>query len=53
MPNANWLVDPSRKGTLTGDVTEVTEHDRKVLHALGERLADIAALPVHAETAAR
>jgi hypothetical protein len=53
MPNANWLVDPSRKGTLTGDVTEVTEHDRKVLRALGERLADIAALPVHAETAAR
>ena len=51
MEDGNWLVDPSRRGTLTGSRAEVTEADRKVLRALGERLATIAALPVHAETA--
>jgi hypothetical protein len=49
--DANWLVDPSRRGTLTGTRAEVTEADKKVLRHLGERLAAIAALPGHAETA--
>ena len=53
MQAANWLVDPSRRGTLTGVGAEVTEVDKQVLRALGERLATIAALPVHAETASR
>jgi hypothetical protein len=53
MQDANWLVDPSRRGTLTGVGAEVTEVDKQVLRALGERLATIAALPVHAETAPR
>src|ERR1019366_5456946 len=53
MQDANWLVDPSRRGTLTGVGAEVTEPDKQVLRALGERLATIAALPVHAETASR
>ena len=51
MEDANWLVDPSRRGTLTGTRAEVTEADKKVLRHLGERLAAIAALPGHAETA--
>ena len=51
MEDANWLVDPSRRGTLTGAPAEVTEADKKVLRDLGERLAAIAALPGHAETA--
>src|ERR1019366_4592784 len=53
MQDANWLVDPSRRGTLTGFGAEVTEPAKQVLRALGERLATIAALPVHAETASR
>jgi len=51
MEDANWLVDPSRRGTMTGSRAEVTEADKKVLRSLGERLAEIAALPRHAETA--
>jgi len=49
--DANWLVDPERKGASTGSPAEVTEADKKVLRSLGERLAEIAALPRHAETA--
>lgn len=51
MQGANWLVDPSRKGTFTGVAMEVTEADRKLLRTLAERLAEIAALRVHAEKA--
>jgi hypothetical protein len=36
---------------MTGSRAEVTEADKKVLRSLGERLAEIAALPRHAETA--
>jgi hypothetical protein len=37
---------------MTGARAEVTEADKKVLRGLGERLADVAALARHAETAA-
>ncbi|MGO9963599.1 MAG: hypothetical protein ACLPUG_09265, partial [Acidimicrobiales bacterium] len=37
---------------MTGARAEVTEADKKVLRGLGERLADVAALAGHAETAA-
>ena len=51
MQDANWLVDPERRGTMTGTRAEVTAADKKVLRGLGERLAAVAALPGHAETA--
>ncbi|MGD0876397.1 MAG: hypothetical protein ABSA14_15650, partial [Acidimicrobiales bacterium] len=53
MEDANWLVDPSRRGTATGVGADITEPDKKVLRTLGEKLATIAALPVHAETASQ
>ena len=53
MQDANWLVDPSRRGTLTGVGTEATESDKQVLRTLGEKLAAVAALPVQAETASK
>jgi len=51
MEERNWLVDPSRKGTGTGTHAEVSEADKKLLRGLGERLAAVAALPGHGETA--
>ncbi|MGA2805977.1 MAG: hypothetical protein ABSF89_16580 [Acidimicrobiales bacterium] len=36
---------------MTGTRAEVTAADKKVLRGLGERLAAVAALPGHAETA--
>ena len=51
MQDTNWLVDPERKGTLTDTHAEVSEADKKVLRGLGGRLADVAALAEHAETA--
>jgi hypothetical protein len=53
MQDSNWLVDPSRRGTLTGVGTEATETDKQVLRSLGEKLAAVAALPVQAETASK
>ena len=53
MEDANWLVDPSRRGTLTGAAADVTEADKQVLRALGDKLATIAARPGHAETASK
>ena len=51
MQDTNWLVDPERKGTMTDTHAEVSEADKKVLRGLGGRLADVAALAEHAETA--
>jgi hypothetical protein len=51
MQDTNWLVDPSRKGSLTGVVTEVTDAAKKVLRSLGERPATIVAIAVHANKA--
>ncbi len=51
MQDTNWLVDPARRGAVTGGGAEVTEADKKTLRALGERLAALAALPVQDETA--
>jgi hypothetical protein len=45
------LVDPSRKGPLTGVVTEVTDAAKKLLRSLGERPAIISAIAVHANKA--
>jgi hypothetical protein len=50
MQDANWLVDPSRRGTLTGLGAEATGPDTQVLCNLGEKLATVASLPVQAET---
>ena len=49
---AEWLVDPARQQAAPLAGTEVTKADKKVLRALGERLAVIADLPVQAATAA-
>ena len=51
MQDSNWLVDPSRRGTLDGYPRRGHRSRQEVLRILGERLAAIAALPVHAETA--
>ena len=51
MQDTNWLVDPARRGALTGAEAEVTPADRDVLRHLGQRLAGIAALAVQDETA--
>jgi hypothetical protein len=53
MEDANWLVDPERRGTFKTDTADITEPDKMVLRTLGEKLATIAALPVHAETASQ
>ena len=53
MPDTNWLVDPGRRGTLAAGAAGVSRSDQQTLRALGQRLAEIAALPVQAETAAR
>ena len=53
MEDANWLVDPERRSTLSGAAANVTESDKQILRTLGEKLATVAALPVHAETASR
>jgi len=52
MVDANWLVDPSRRGTATG-VEQIYRARQEGLRTLGEKLATIAALPVHAETASQ
>jgi hypothetical protein len=48
----DWLVDPAHRTVLTLAGKEVSDHDKKVLRALGGRLAAMAALPVHDETRA-
>jgi hypothetical protein len=49
----DYFEDPERKWSWRADGLEVTESDKRVLRTLGEHLAAIAALPVHAETASR
>ena len=51
MLEEDLFADPERTRSWMGGEIDVTEHDKKVLRTLGERLAAIAALPVHAETA--
>ncbi len=51
MQDTNWLVDPARRGALSGSEAEVSVADRGVLRQLGARLADIASRPVQERTA--
>ena len=49
----NWLVDPAGKPLVPGSPADVTLADKKVLRALGQRLAGFAELPVQERTASK
>jgi hypothetical protein len=46
MQDTNWLVDPARRGAVTGAEAELGASDKRVLRQLGQRLATYAVLPV-------
>jgi len=49
----DYFEDPDRKWSWRADGLEITDGDKRILRALGKRVADIAALPVHAKTVAK
>ena len=52
MQGEDWFLSSDRTRSWMRGEIEVSDADKKILRALGERLAAIAALPVQTETAA-